>query len=66
MLGMKRAGKEQQQESLKKQKVEKEKESGEVEEVDEIDEAELKKLLFVKKQIAELEPEDSDGDEKDI
>ncbi|GJW89657.1 uncharacterized mitochondrial protein-like protein [Tanacetum coccineum] len=47
MLGMKRAGKEQQQESLKKQKVEKEKESGKVEEVDEIDEAELKKLLDV-------------------
>ncbi|GJS84566.1 putative ribonuclease H-like domain-containing protein [Tanacetum coccineum] len=49
MLGMKRAGKEQQQESLKKQKVEKEKESGKVEEVDEIDEAELKKLLVIKK-----------------
>ncbi|GJS85032.1 hypothetical protein Tco_0751573 [Tanacetum coccineum] len=39
MLGRKRARKEQQQESLKKQKVEKEKES------DKVDEAELKKLL---------------------
>ncbi|GJV19756.1 hypothetical protein Tco_1368776 [Tanacetum coccineum] len=48
MLGRKRAGKEQQQQSLKKQKVEKEKESEEVEEVDEIDEAELKKLLVIK------------------
>ncbi|GKA48978.1 putative ribonuclease H-like domain-containing protein [Tanacetum coccineum] len=46
MLGRKRAGKEQQKESLKKQKVEEEKES---EEVDEVDEAELKKLLVIKK-----------------
>ncbi|GJZ78984.1 hypothetical protein Tco_0643821 [Tanacetum coccineum] len=49
MLGRKRAGKEQQQESSKKQKVEKEKESDKVEEVDEVDEAELKKLLVIKK-----------------
>ncbi|GKD53018.1 hypothetical protein Tco_1286405, partial [Tanacetum coccineum] len=49
MLGRKRAGKEQQQESLKKQKVEKEKESDKVEEVDEVDEAKLKKLLVIKK-----------------
>ncbi|GKD54946.1 hypothetical protein Tco_1288333 [Tanacetum coccineum] len=49
MLGRKRAGKEQQQKSSKKQKVEKEKESEEVEEVDEINEAELKKLLVIKK-----------------
>ncbi|GJV66820.1 hypothetical protein Tco_1482329 [Tanacetum coccineum] len=48
MLGRKRAGKEQQQESSKKQKVKKEKESDEVEEVDEDDEAELKKLFLVK------------------
>ncbi|GJT60364.1 hypothetical protein Tco_1003897, partial [Tanacetum coccineum] len=40
MLGRKRAGKEQQKESSKKQKVE---------EVDEIDEAELKKLLVIKR-----------------
>ncbi|GJS02608.1 hypothetical protein Tco_0319116 [Tanacetum coccineum] len=46
MLGRKRAGKEQQQESSKKQKVEKEKES---DKVDEVDEAELKKLLVIKK-----------------
>ncbi|GKA60350.1 uncharacterized mitochondrial protein-like protein [Tanacetum coccineum] len=46
MLGRKRAGKEQQKESSKKQKVKEEKES---EEVDEIDEAELKKLLVIKK-----------------
>ncbi|GJR21563.1 hypothetical protein Tco_0970090 [Tanacetum coccineum] len=49
MLGGKRAGKEQHQQSLKKQKVEKEKVSEEVEEVDEIDEAEIKKLLVIKK-----------------
>ncbi|GJZ75232.1 hypothetical protein Tco_0639697 [Tanacetum coccineum] len=46
MFGRKRAGKEQQKESSKKQKVEEEKES---EEVDEVDEAELKKLLVIKK-----------------
>ncbi|GKA15844.1 hypothetical protein Tco_0695591 [Tanacetum coccineum] len=46
MLGRKRAGKEQQKESSKKQKVEEEKES---EEVDEVDEVELKKLLVIKK-----------------
>ncbi|GJW59557.1 hypothetical protein Tco_0108892 [Tanacetum coccineum] len=46
MLGRKRAGKEQQKESSKKQKVKEEKES---EEVDEVDEAELKKLLVIKK-----------------
>ncbi|GJT21988.1 hypothetical protein Tco_0891925 [Tanacetum coccineum] len=45
----KRAGKEQQEESSKKQKVEKEKESDKVEEVDDVDEAELKKLLVIKK-----------------
>ncbi|GKF10330.1 hypothetical protein Tco_0048256, partial [Tanacetum coccineum] len=49
ILGRKRAGKEQQQESSKKQKVEKEKESDKVEEVDEVDETELKKLLVIKK-----------------
>ncbi|GKG65303.1 hypothetical protein Tco_0673234, partial [Tanacetum coccineum] len=43
MLGRKRARKEQQKESLKKQKVEEEKES------DEVDEVELKKLLVIKK-----------------
>ncbi|GJY25029.1 hypothetical protein Tco_0399755 [Tanacetum coccineum] len=46
MLGRKRAGKEQQKESSKKQKLEEEKE---LEEVDEVDEAELKKLLVIKK-----------------
>ncbi|GJU29759.1 hypothetical protein Tco_1173348 [Tanacetum coccineum] len=46
MLGRKRAGKEQQKESSKKQKVEEEQES---EEVDEVDEIELKKLLVLKK-----------------
>ncbi|GJT96746.1 hypothetical protein Tco_1092264 [Tanacetum coccineum] len=46
MLGRKRAGKEQQLESSKKQKVEEEKES---DTVDEYDEAELKKLLVIKK-----------------
>ncbi|GKB96602.1 hypothetical protein Tco_0982739 [Tanacetum coccineum] len=49
MLGKKRAGKEQQQESSKIQKVEEEKESDKVEEVDEDDEAKLKKLLVIKK-----------------
>ncbi|GJS14777.1 hypothetical protein Tco_0409249 [Tanacetum coccineum] len=43
ILGRKRAGKEQQQESSKKQKVEKEKES------DKVDEAKLNKLLVIKK-----------------
>ncbi|GJR92461.1 hypothetical protein Tco_0264635 [Tanacetum coccineum] len=46
MLRRKRAGKEQQQESSKKQKVEKEKE---LDKVNEVDEAELKKLLVIKK-----------------
>ncbi|GJZ96993.1 hypothetical protein Tco_0669327 [Tanacetum coccineum] len=46
MLGRKRAGKEQQKESSKKQKVKEEKES---EEVDEVDKVELKKLLVIKK-----------------
>ncbi|GKA06895.1 hypothetical protein Tco_0686119, partial [Tanacetum coccineum] len=46
MHGRKRAGKEQQQKSLKKQKVKKENES---DTVDEYDEAELKKLLVIKK-----------------
>ncbi|GJX62719.1 hypothetical protein Tco_0295619 [Tanacetum coccineum] len=49
MLGRKRAGKEQQQESLKKQRMEEDKESDEVEEVEEDDEAELKKHLVIKK-----------------
>ncbi|GJW96515.1 hypothetical protein Tco_0178323 [Tanacetum coccineum] len=48
MLERKRAGKEQQQEFLKRQKVEKEKESDKVEEVDEVDKAELKKPLLLK------------------
>ncbi|GJZ35507.1 hypothetical protein Tco_0650576 [Tanacetum coccineum] len=46
MLGRKRAGKEQHQESSKKQKLEKEKES---DKVDEVDEAKLKKFLVIKK-----------------
>ncbi|GKF06452.1 hypothetical protein Tco_0037120 [Tanacetum coccineum] len=46
MLGRKRAGKEQQKESSKKQKVEEEKES---EEVKKDDEVELKKILVIKK-----------------
>ncbi|GJY38181.1 hypothetical protein Tco_0424545 [Tanacetum coccineum] len=45
MLGRKRAGKEQQQESSKKLKVEEEKES---DKVDEYDEAELKNLLLIR------------------
>ncbi|GJV40903.1 hypothetical protein Tco_1419343 [Tanacetum coccineum] len=43
MLGRKRAGKEQQKESLKKQKVEEE------QELEEVDEVELKKILVIKK-----------------
>ncbi|GJS88174.1 hypothetical protein Tco_0770810 [Tanacetum coccineum] len=49
MLGRKRAEKEQQQESSKKQRVEEDKESDEVEEVEEDDEAELMKHLVIKK-----------------
>ncbi|GKA84445.1 hypothetical protein Tco_0806040 [Tanacetum coccineum] len=49
MLGRKRAGKEQQQESSKKQRIKEDKESDEVEEVEEDDEAELKKHLVIKK-----------------
>ncbi|GKA13506.1 hypothetical protein Tco_0693152 [Tanacetum coccineum] len=48
-LGRKRAGKQQQQESLKKQKMEEDKESDEVEEVSEDDEGELLKHLVIKK-----------------
>ncbi|GKD41481.1 hypothetical protein Tco_1261688, partial [Tanacetum coccineum] len=48
MLGRKRAGKEQQQESLKKQRMEEDKESDEVKEVEEDDEAELKKHLLIR------------------
>ncbi|GJW43874.1 hypothetical protein Tco_0072673 [Tanacetum coccineum] len=46
MLERKRAGKEQHQESSKKQKLEKEKES---DKVDEVDEAKLKKFLVIKR-----------------
>ncbi|GJX63456.1 hypothetical protein Tco_0296356 [Tanacetum coccineum] len=49
MLGRKRAGKEQQQQSLKKQRMEEDKETFKVEEVEEDDEAELKKHLVIKK-----------------
>ncbi|GJY71616.1 hypothetical protein Tco_0475319 [Tanacetum coccineum] len=49
MLGRKRAGKVQQQESSKKQRMEENKESDKVEEVEENDEAELKKHLVIKK-----------------
>ncbi|GKB03347.1 hypothetical protein Tco_0831436 [Tanacetum coccineum] len=49
MLGRKRAGKEQQQESLKKQRMKDDKETDEVEEVEEDDEAELKKHLVIVK-----------------
>ncbi|GKE63388.1 hypothetical protein Tco_1513755 [Tanacetum coccineum] len=49
MLGRKRAGKEQQQESLKKQRMEEDKESDEVEEVSEDDDGELMKHLVIKK-----------------
>ncbi|GJZ91661.1 putative ribonuclease H-like domain-containing protein [Tanacetum coccineum] len=50
MLGRKRAGKEQQQESFKKQRMEEDKETDEVEEVEEDDEAKLKKHLVIKKE----------------
>ncbi|GKG48158.1 hypothetical protein Tco_0510043, partial [Tanacetum coccineum] len=52
MFGKKRAGKEQQQESLKRQRMEDDKETDEVEEVEEVeedDEAELKKHLVIVK-----------------
>ncbi|GJT31600.1 hypothetical protein Tco_0922019 [Tanacetum coccineum] len=49
MLGRKRAGKEQQQESLKKQRMEEDKETDEVEEVKENDKAKLKKHFGIKK-----------------
>ncbi|GJW25360.1 hypothetical protein Tco_0039171 [Tanacetum coccineum] len=49
MLGRKRAGKEQHQESLKKQKMEEDKESDEVDEASEDDEGELMKHLVIKK-----------------
>ncbi|GJX81028.1 hypothetical protein Tco_0329177 [Tanacetum coccineum] len=49
MFGRKRAGKEQQQESSKKQIMEDDKETDEVEEVEEVDEAELKKHLVIVK-----------------
>ncbi|GKD36727.1 hypothetical protein Tco_1256934 [Tanacetum coccineum] len=48
MLGMKRAKKEQQQESSKKQRMEEDKETYEVEKVKEDDEVELKKHLVIK------------------
>ncbi|GJW73460.1 hypothetical protein Tco_0132830 [Tanacetum coccineum] len=51
MLGRKIAGKEQQQESSKKQRMEDDKEIDEVEEVEEVDEAELKKHLLLKEGI---------------
>ncbi|GJV41345.1 hypothetical protein Tco_1419785 [Tanacetum coccineum] len=49
MLERKRAGKEQQQESLKKQRMKEDKESDEVEEVEEDYKAELKKHSVIKK-----------------
>ncbi|GJR32405.1 hypothetical protein Tco_1108637 [Tanacetum coccineum] len=49
ILGRKRVRKEQQQESLKKQRIEEDKESYEVEEVSEDDEDELKKHLVIKR-----------------
>ncbi|GJU97170.1 hypothetical protein Tco_1326441 [Tanacetum coccineum] len=49
MLGRKRAIKEQQQESLKKQRIEEDKESNEVDEVSKDDEGELMKHLVIKK-----------------
>ncbi|GJZ41479.1 hypothetical protein Tco_0588365 [Tanacetum coccineum] len=49
MLGRKREGKHQQQESSKKQRIEEDKESDEVEEVSEDDEGELLKHLVIKK-----------------
>ncbi|GJX05512.1 hypothetical protein Tco_0191428 [Tanacetum coccineum] len=49
MLGRKRAGKQQLQESLKKQRMEEDKESDEVKEINEDDEGELLKHLVIKK-----------------
>ncbi|GJZ07799.1 putative reverse transcriptase domain-containing protein [Tanacetum coccineum] len=49
MLGRKRAWKEQQQESSKKQRMEEDKETDEVEEVEEVNEGELKKHLVIVK-----------------
>ncbi|GKD56207.1 hypothetical protein Tco_1289594 [Tanacetum coccineum] len=49
MIGRKRARKEQQQESSKKQRMEEDKESDKVEEVNEDDESEVKKHLVIKK-----------------
>ncbi|GKC68278.1 retrovirus-related pol polyprotein from transposon TNT 1-94, partial [Tanacetum coccineum] len=49
ILGKKRAGKEQQQESSKRQRIEDDKETDEHEEVEEVDEAELKKHLVIVK-----------------
>ncbi|GKF59818.1 hypothetical protein Tco_0176604, partial [Tanacetum coccineum] len=49
MLGRKRVGKEQQQESSKKQRMEEDKESDEVDEASEDDEGELMKYLVIKK-----------------
>ncbi|GJR10294.1 hypothetical protein Tco_0792946 [Tanacetum coccineum] len=49
MLGKKRAGKEQQQESSKRQRIKDDKETDEHEEVEEVDEAELKKHLVIVK-----------------
>ncbi|GJX07754.1 putative ribonuclease H-like domain-containing protein [Tanacetum coccineum] len=49
MLGRKRAGKEQQQESLKKQRMKEDKDSDEVDEASEDDECELMKHLVIKK-----------------
>ncbi|GJZ87625.1 hypothetical protein Tco_0659235 [Tanacetum coccineum] len=57
MLGRKRARKEQQQESLKKQRIEEDKESNEVDEVSKDDEGELMKHLVIKKdEMSEAEP----------
>ncbi|GKG54162.1 hypothetical protein Tco_0557685, partial [Tanacetum coccineum] len=47
MLGKKRAGKKQQQESLKRQRMKDVIETDEHEEVEEVDEAELKKHLVI-------------------
>ncbi|GJU52998.1 zf-CCHC domain-containing protein [Tanacetum coccineum] len=49
ILGKKRAGKEQQQESSKRQRMEDDKETDEHEEVEEVDETELKKHLVIVK-----------------
>ncbi|GJS78765.1 hypothetical protein Tco_0728646 [Tanacetum coccineum] len=49
ILSKKRAGKEQQQESSKRQRMEDDKETDEHEEVEEVDEAELKKYLVIVK-----------------